>query len=103
MKNILLTIIIFIFSLSLNAAATDVIDNPAQPIPGPEGKKIDRTIKMTEVFRISDEQDGDFFLKSQSGFLRLWLPPPAWLPDFRALPWSDPQTGAPLFLPKQRR
>ena len=62
MKSILLTIIIF--SLSLNVTAVEVTDNPARPVPGPKAKQIGRTVKMTEVFRISDEQEGDFFLKS---------------------------------------
>lgn len=57
------TIIIFISSFGLNVTAAVVKENPAQPEPGPKAKEIGRTVKMTEVFRISDEEDGDFYLK----------------------------------------
>ncbi len=62
MKHIVLTIIIFSLSFTPGVTAADVVDNPAQPVTGPNAKKIDRTVTMTEVFRISDI-DKNFFLK----------------------------------------
>jgi hypothetical protein len=63
MKHIYLAIIMFSFILTMGVTAVDVVDNPGHPVPDPKMKKIGRTIKMTEVFRISDK-DGDFFLKN---------------------------------------
>lgn len=63
MKQIALVFIIFTLSFTQSVTVADVVGNSAQPITNPNAKKIDRTVKMTEVFRISDVGE-NFFLKS---------------------------------------
>ena len=62
MKHIVLLLIALSLGFTAAVAADDVVENPAQPVTGPNAKKIDRTVKMTEVLRISDIGK-DFFLK----------------------------------------
>lgn len=62
MKRFLLIFFIFTLSFTQRITAADVIDNPAQPVTGTHAKQIDRIVKLTEAFRISDT-GGDFFLK----------------------------------------